>query len=307
MKPRILLSLTLFILVFVLQGIAQNKSTVEYIRRDDTVSLKMDIYQPDALINNRTCILFVHGGAFFVGTRDFSKYYAPYFKFFTDNGFTVVSIDYRLGLKGQKRPSVWNRKPLIHAIDIAVEDLFEATKYLIIHATELGIDTSKIILNGESAGAITVLQGDYEIKNRFENSKLLPATFQYAGVISFAGAVYSTHGALKYLEKPAPTLFFHGSKDKFVPYKKIRLFREGIFGSEALVNVFIKKDYYFQFYSFQNVNHEVAVFPQIEYREEILKFIKDCVWNKKSTQLEIYVVDNKYRINPKMSLKNYMK
>jgi len=299
--------LAIIILVFVQQGFSQKKSTIEYIKRDDSLSLKMDIFQPENAVNNRTCILFVHGGAFFVGTRDFSKYYAPYFKFFTDQGFTVVSIDYRLGLKGQKRPSIWNRKPLIYAIDIAVEDLFEATKYLIIHAQELGIDTSKIVLNGESAGAITVLQGDYELKNRFENSKLLPETFRYAGVISFAGAIYSNHGPLKYAEKPAPTLFFHGSKDKFVPYKKIRFFREGIFGSEAIVNVYKKKDYSFQFYSFQEVNHEVAVFPQIEYREEILKFIKDCVWNKKSTQLEIYVVDNRHRSNPKMSLKNYMK
>lgn len=299
--------LAIIILVFVQQGFTQKKSTIEYVKRDDSLSLKMDIFQPESVVNNRTCILFVHGGAFFVGTRDFSKYYAPYFKFFTDQGFTVVSIDYRLGLKGQKRPSIWNRKPLIHSIDIAVEDLFEATRYLIIHAQELEIDTSKIILNGESAGAITVLQGDYELKNRFENSKLLPETFRYAGVISFAGAIYSNHGALKYAEKPAPTLFFHGSKDKFVPYKKIRLFREGIYGSEAIVNVYKKKDYCFQFYSFQEVNHEVAVFPQIEYREEILKFIIDYVWNKKSNQMEIYIIDSKRNSDSKSSLKKYMK
>lgn len=297
----------IIILVLVHQGFAQRKSTVEYMKREDTLSLKMDIFQPEPSINNKSCILFVHGGAFFVGTRDFSKYYAPYFKFFTDKGFTVVSIDYRLGLKGQKRPSVWNRKPLIHSIDIAVEDLFEATKYLIIHAQELGIDTSKIILNGESAGAITVLQGDYELKNKFENSKLLPVTFQYAGVISFAGAIYSNHGILKYAEKPAPTLFFHGSKDKFVPYKKIRLFREGIYGSEAIVNVYKKNDYNFQFYSFQEVNHEVAVFPQNEYREEILKFITDYVWNKKPNQMEIYIIDSKRNSDSKISLKKYMK
>lgn len=307
MKPRILISLTLFVLVLVGQSFGQKKTTVEYIRRDDTISLKMDIFQPEASINNRSCLLFVHGGAFFAGTRDFSKYYTPYFQFFTEKGFTVVSIDYRLGLKGEKRPSIWNRKPLIKAIDVAVEDLFEATKYLILHASELGIDPSKIILNGESAGAITVLQGDYELKNRYPNSSILPDTFQYTGVISFAGAIYSTHGALKYLEEPAPTMLFHGSNDKFVPYKKIRLFKEGIFGSEAIVNVYRKKDYCFQFYSFQNVNHEVAVFPQIEYKEEILEFIKDCVWNKKPTQLEIYVIDNKYKGNSKMSLKNYMK
>ena len=183
----------------------------------------------------------------------------------------------------------------------------EATKYLIIHAQELVIDTSKIILNGESAGAITVLQGDYELKNKFENSKLLPETFQYAGVISFAGAIYSNHGILKYAEKPAPTLFFHGSKDKFVPYKKIRLFREGIYGSEAIVNVYKKNDYNFQFYSFQEVNHEVAVFPQNEYREEILKFITDYVWNKKPNQMEIYIIDSKRNSDSKISLKKYMK
>ena len=73
------------------------------------------------------------------------------------------------------------------------------------------------------------------------------------------------------------------------------------------MNVFKKKEYRFQFYSFQEVNHEIAVIPQIEYREEILKFITDYVWNKKSNQMEFYIMDSKRNKDSKISLKKYMK
>jgi carboxylesterase type B len=43
-------------------------------------------------------MIFVFGGGFVRGSRDHEGY-LPYFKFLNDNGFDVVSIDYRLGLK----------------------------------------------------------------------------------------------------------------------------------------------------------------------------------------------------------------
>ena len=46
----------------------------------------------------RPCMMFVFGGGFVGGQRD-NELYTTYFDFLTSNGYDVVSIDYRLGLK----------------------------------------------------------------------------------------------------------------------------------------------------------------------------------------------------------------
>ncbi len=232
--------LTLSFFLCSLAAIAQ-KQTAIFAKRD-TQELKMDIYQPEAISKINPCVIFVFGGGFLTGSRD-SKIYLEYFKSLSDSGYLVAAIDYRLGLKGAKRPpSLFNRKPVIHAIDMAVEDLYAATAYLVQHAGELNIDTSKIIVSGSSAGAITALTADYRKRNGYDGT-MLPESFQYAGVISFAGAIYSNHGHPKYAIHPAPMLLFHGSKDKIVPFKKIALFGTGMYGSSVIIKRFKKLDY----------------------------------------------------------------
>jgi len=73
------------------------------------------------------------------------------------------------------------------AIDLAVNDLYEATAYLLSEAEELGIAPEHFIDSGSSAGAITSLQVDWCLKNSHELSQILPEHFRYAGVISYAG------------------------------------------------------------------------------------------------------------------------
>lgn len=283
---------------------AQKKTTVDYVKYNDTTVLKMDIYQPDSNANG-ICVIFVHGGAFYVGMRDY-KTYPPYFKFLTDNGYTAVSVDYRLGLKGQKAPTLLNREPLINAVDMSVEDIYAATNYLIKHANEFNIDTSKIVLHGESAGAITVLQCDFDKRNNLQIAKILPDKFEYAGIISCAGAIYSKTGVPNYKTQPAPTFFFHGQEDKFVPYGKVSMFGVGMFGSQVLAKKFKKEGFPYQFYSFENVNHEAAIFPIYDYRNEILDFIQKYVVQKHHLFIDADIKDEDLKANLNSSLKDYM-
>jgi len=102
------------------------------------------------------------------------------------------------------------------------------------------MDPDCIMISGSSAGAVTVLQADYYLNNKMHSYEILPAGFQYAGVLSFAGAIFSHQGTPDYKEKPAPTLFLHGDKDKVVFYNKLRLFRRGMFGSKPLAKRFKK-------------------------------------------------------------------
>ena len=257
----------------------------------DNQELKMDIYSTDSVFTSaQPGLVFVFGGGFKEGTRD-ATLYTAYFHYFADKGFKVVSIDYRLGMKGQKAPSIFNNKPLQHAIAMAVADLYSATDFLLQHADELNIDTSKIIISGSSAGAMTVLQADYRKRDRRPSATALPNDFQYAGVIAFAGSIFSKEGTPSYDLNPAPTLFFHGSSDKLMPYSKTRFFKMGVFGSKPLAKRFKEQGYPYTFYTMEGIGHDVSEYPMTEFLPEIDRFIRDFVFDRKQWMLDIHLKD----------------
>lgn len=301
---NIFLSISLLLTFFSLPCVAQ-KATVIYTTRD-TQPLKMDIYQPDESHRNNYCVIFAFGGGFFTGSRD-AKVYHEYFKSLADSGYLVASIDYRLGLKnGKKPPSLFNRKPLVNSIEMAVQDLFAATSYLVSHATELKIDTGKFIVSGSSAGAITALTADYRKRNG-KDENMLPAPFQYAGVISFAGAIYSNHGRPKYAIHPAPMLLIHGNKDKVVPFKKISLFGTGMYGSSKIIKNFKKIHAPYCLMVFENTGHAAASFPLHDNLEQIHDFMRAYILQPRLLYIEARILNEEKKfkeIDFKKAFKN---
>jgi predicted esterase len=252
----------------------------------DSNTLKLDIYYRGELTENKPTVLFVFGGGFVTGRRD-SKLFEQYFNTLIEHNFKVVSVDYRLGLKGKKFPTPFNTSNLKGAIDTATTDVFKATAYLIKNAKPLGIDTAMIILSGSSAGAITALHADYNKRNATPLSALLPSNFQYKGVISFAGAIMSYHGAPKYIIPPAPTMLFHGTADNLVPFNKVRLLNRGFFGSKYLARIFKKNEYPYYFQYVQDMGHEIAGSPMAENLPDILWFIENYIMKHKRYFMEV--------------------
>jgi len=279
------------------------KTTHTFAEREG-VPLQLDIYKNKLDATTQPVLLFVFGGGFKEGTRD-QESYLDYYRYFAENGFTVVAIDYRLGLKDEKAPGIFNQKPLRRAIGLAVEDLYTATDYLIKNADELLIDISKIIISGSSAGAITVLHADYEHRNGMSSDTILSDGFQYAGVISFAGAIFSREGLPDYAKAPAPTLFFHGSADKLVPYRQISFLNLGMFGSKPLAKRFKAKNYPYLFYSMENIGHDVAVYPIEKFQPEVFRFIQDYVFDKKPLMMDINYFDPNQESKYNRSAKYY--
>ncbi|MBB6500711.1 alpha/beta hydrolase [Pedobacter cryoconitis] len=256
-----------------------HKTTFTYSVKDKQ-ELKMDIYSNQDLKVKKPCVMFVFGGGFITGTRD-HKAYTAYFNKLAAHNYKVVSIDYRLGLKGVKKLSALHTKPLKNAIDTAVADLYSATAYLLKNAGSLGIDSTSIIISGSSAGAITVLHADWEKRNHTSLTLQLPEKFQYAGVISFAGAILSYKGSPSYQIAPAPTMLFHGAEDKLVINNKKRFFNKGFFGSKYLAERFTANKYPYCYMQVRGMGHEIAEIPMHKNLNEILWFINNYVFGKK--------------------------
>ncbi|MDU1889141.1 MAG: carboxylesterase family protein [Dysgonomonas sp.] len=233
------------------------KETYIYaIKGSDT--LRLDKYDLPAIKEAKSCIIFMFGGGFVSGIRDAERY-KNYFSYFAKKGYVVISIDYRLGMKNLKTTDpMWLVATLNNSINMAVEDLFSATSYTIDQAKAWNIDTSRIVANGSSAGAVSVLQAEYAICNGAEATKILPTNFNYAGIISFAGAVFSLDGDLKWKKSPSPIQLFHGDADRNVPYNKIEVDRYGLYGSKYIADQLSQLGSPNYFHVTTNAAHEIA-------------------------------------------------
>ena len=278
------LSLLLAIILVGMTAFAQNMKTYQYAERD-TLQLYLDFYTPKQVHDSTICMVYVFGGGFIGGHRD-GKFEKAYFEQLVDEGFQVASIDYRLGLKGAKNLSIFNSDPLKDAVNMAAEDAISAIAYLLEHAKELKVNKDYIVMIGSSAGAITSLQVDYALCNGFLNYDILPEDFRLAGVVSYAGAIFSKEGKVKYRNHaPAPTMFYHGTADKLVPYKKLKFFKTGLFGTDALVDRFEKFDYPYFARRCEGYGHSVAAAGPVTV-DDLVWFCRHYVLNKERIQVD---------------------
>ena len=157
----------------------------------DGQELLMDKYVDPAVPydGDRPVLIYAFGGGFAMGSRS-SAFQIPYYKHFVDRGFVVLAIDYRLGVKAPEGGKVEDlpvpegyETRFDYAVRIACEDMIDATAYVVAHADEWGVDPTKIILSGSSAGAMTSLNAAYEVAGEREFASRLPEDFNYGGVI----------------------------------------------------------------------------------------------------------------------------
>lgn len=267
--------------------------TTHHYATHDGIELMLDRYDTTIVQEEcRPCMIFVFGGGFKQGSRD-HEMYISYLERLASEGIVAVSIDYRLGLKlypptGGKVSMV---KALANAVNVAVEDLYGATNYIIANAEAWGIDTDLIMISGSSAGAITVLQAEWLRCNGDSMAEVLPDDFRYAGVVSCAGAIFSTKGKPKFKHEAAPMLLFHGTSDSNVPYHKSSIAGIGFFGSKHIVKHLDKVLSPYYFYSAEYVTHTLAATPFIDQQDLILQFINDFVLRGRKLYIEAIIYD----------------
>ena len=281
---KLTLSLLLLFMLAVPSAFAQTMQTYQYAERD-TLKLYLDFYSPKHVHDSTICVVYVFGGGFIGGHRD-GEFEKAYFQQLVNEGFQVAAIDYRLGLKGVKNLSITHSEPLENAVNMAAEDAISAIAYLLEHAKELKVNKNYIVMVGSSAGAITSLQVDYALCNGFLNSNILPKDFHLAGVVSYAGAIYSHEGKVQYRNHaPAPTMLFHGTADRLVPYKKISFLKIGFFGTDALVKRFEKFGYPYFARRFEGYGHSIAAAGPFTV-DDLVWFCRHYVYGKEQWQFD---------------------
>lgn len=286
-----LLLLALFASVAVHAQQIEKRTFVYAVR--DTDTLRLDRYTvPSTDSRQRPCLLFAFGGGFVSGTRDDARY-LPFFEYYAQRGYAVVSVDYRLGLKkamvqgsldAQTFPQAF-----ISTLAMAATDFYDATNYLLAHAAEWGIAPAGIVACGSSAGAITVLMCEYGLANGHPLARELPEGFDYAGVISFAGAIFDMREQLRWARKPAPIMLFHGDADRNVPYDVLRYDRAAFFGSKQIAESLTACKAPRWFYSAANVDHALATRPMYENRFEIDAFLEKLVRQRLPLTIDTFV------------------
>lgn len=193
--------------------------------------LQLDIYMPEDQVAGKKypLILFAHGGALLVGSKDAS---AGYCAGYASNGFVTATINYRLGW--EKDRDVFcsgDSTQMKQALYRAVQDARAALRFLVHNANEYAIDTSWIFITGPSAGGAITMQATYLTQK--DGERFLPGVSNTLGLLDNSGNelkdkftikgcanLWGGIGDINLITKynAVPCINFHGELDKVSPY-----------------------------------------------------------------------------------------
>lgn len=145
---------------------------VPYGSRSDEV---LDVNYQETTTGPQPTIVWVHGGGFIAGSKDGI---ANYMKVLAGHGYTAIAVEYSTGY-GSRYP-----KP--------VEQVNAALGFIVRNATDLRVDTTRLVLAGDSAGAhiagqVALLTTDPTYASALGIAPQLPAR-QLSAMLLLSGA-----------------------------------------------------------------------------------------------------------------------
>jgi acetyl esterase/lipase len=289
---KILLILSVFIPVTIFSQVRYQDvladsvevETYSYATKDGQ-NLELDVYLPsDDLSENRATIIYVHGGGFSGGSRN-DENNVRFCNRLAQLGYVSVSMSYRLTRQGKSDGFSCDcpASDKLKTFSAAVDDIRDATSFLIKNREHFRIDPNKIILAGSSAGAEAILMTGYQPPMCYD---LPSGPVSYAGLVSMAGAIPDT--IIIYDESAVPTLFFHGTCDNLVPYNVAphHYCEKGtkgyliLYGSYALSQKLRELNVPYWLHTTCGAGHEMASLPMTQYFDEIKEFCYEFVIKK---------------------------
>lgn len=198
-------------------GIAQNQAEIKIendISFGESTNFKgekeillLDIYTPtEGVAKNRPVILWMHGGGFRIGNDKSQKYIVAMATRFAKRGFVCLSINYRV----RENP----RDDQNGTISDALVDAMKGLIWLRENSGKLGVDKSKIIIGGGSAGGILGNIFCYRDGNNKEE-------WNKSGIVAFInlwGSPDESWGKYTIDKNDPPMIIVHGTEDPLVPF-----------------------------------------------------------------------------------------
>jgi acetyl esterase/lipase len=208
---------------------------------------KLDLYVPGDTAARVPVLMYIHGGGWVVGDKEGGLLLAlP----FLEMGFGIVSVEYRLG-EVSRAPA-------------AVEDVRCALRWVMGHARRYGLDSTRIVVMGHSAGGhLALMAGMVPLAAGLD--RLCPAHFgkgedvetHVAAVVNYFGitdvadlldgphqegyavewlggqpdraAVARRTSPLTYVRPGLPPIItIHGDQDALVPYEQAVRLRDAL-------------------------------------------------------------------------------
>lgn len=265
-------------------------STETYVIKEGE-ALKLDIYQPkNDTLGSRPLIIFMHGGGFGGGTRT-NEAEVKFSQAAARKGYVAVQISYRLTRKNESFGCDYAASGKIETFQKAAADFMDAVQFMLKNKEKYGIDASKVIVGGSSAGAEAVLNAVYNEQLMFGNTKEYDS-IAVAGVFSLAGAILDARYITK--KNAVPGVFFHGTEDNLVPYATApHHFCDPeapgyimLDGSRTITNKLKELDTSYMLYSFKDGKHEHSGMP-FDHLEEVFDFFHRVFLEKEALQVEV--------------------
>lgn len=224
--------------------------------------------------------VWICGGAWLTSER---AAHLPFLMQIARRGYVVASVDYR--------------KVNSAHFPAQLEDVKSAIRYLRAHAEEFGIDTERIAVGGESAGAyLAAMAGVTGRQRNFDKGAYLEQSSAVAAVVDFYGPSYFSEkergglspedmflgecgpekrreaGVIPWVDASAPPfLIAHGMADPIVP----------IAHSEALYGALREACGRAQFFRLRDAVHADGRFYQDEMARRVADFLDDAMADSK--------------------------
>lgn len=179
--------------------------------------LELDLYlPPPPTAPPWPVILYFHGGGFAEGSCREPRY-VQFAEQMARRGYAVALANYRLTMQGRSMGCDQRQSIKKAAFAAAVQDVWRATHFLRNQAAVQGLDATKIILAGSSAGAEAAVNAAFWPAHALDEvANPANSSWRYAGLLGFAGALLELEWITP--ERALPLCLFHGEDDPLVPF-----------------------------------------------------------------------------------------
>ena len=202
------------------------RGVVKSAGKEHQQNLLFDLYRLDDTVTSpRPLVITLFGGGFVLGSRVYEDVMA-WCERFAEEGYCAVSIDYRV-----MPPGKFSSKNLIRTGFMAAQDVSAAVRYFKANADKYQIDTNRIFLLGQSAGAVAIIHALYMDENQrpeetYEAPELSPLhstgtdsamtrSFSVAGAVLLWGAIFNPDMIDE--DETTPICMIHGNHDRILP------------------------------------------------------------------------------------------